>query len=134
MENAVVHYVDSIGGYGPAYLLVVGVLAVIVVLLVKFMPFWREMQNKKLDIEQEREKRKVNEAQMRNDRDMENAKIAQRQVDAQERSTMAMTAMTATIERLESRLEISQQGSSSMRDEMRDMAIEVHDIHTVVVK
>lgn len=134
MENAVVHYVDNLGGYGPAYLLVIGVLVVTVVLLIKCMPFWRDTQNKKLEIERDREKRKADEASMRNERDRENARIAQRQVDAQERSTVAMNAMTATIERLESRLEISQQGSSSMRDEMHDMAIEVHDIHTVVVK
>lgn len=133
LESVAVHYVDNLGGYGPAYLLVAGVLALIAVIAIKYMPFWKECKLRRLAIEDEREKRKSEEAQLRAERERENASLASRQIDSQNRSTAAMTAMTQQMALTEARIEASQRGSMAMAGKVDDMAVEVHDIHAVVV-
>lgn len=134
METAAVHYIDVIGGYGPAYLLVIGVLVILSILAIRYMPFWQKCKEKRLDIESDREKRKTEADRMRAEHEAERAAIARSQVEAQERSTAAMNAMTQQMSIIEARLEASQHGSMAMRDKVDDMALEVHDIHTVVVQ
>lgn len=134
MDNAVVHYIDALGGYGPLYLTVMGILFIAVFVMVKYLPFLRDYKTKQLEIESEREKRKAEELRIRVAQESERAAISRSQIEAQERSTAAMNAMTQQMAIFEARIEASQHGSHAMQEKVDDMAVEVHDIHTVVVK
>lgn len=144
MEEAAVHAVDGLAGM-PELIFVLGILAIISIVLIKVVPMWRDIRqeqisndaairNKQLDIERERELRKTAEGRQREQRERENAEIMSRSIDAQERSTIAINESTAQMAVLAAKLEISQQGSASMREAVDDMAVEVHDIHQVIIK
>lgn len=155
MEDAAVHAVDGLAGT-PNLIFVLGILVILAGVAIKAIPMWRDLRQKKLDadtelrkqqldsdakfrqaeidIERDRELRKMEEAKQRHEREKENAAIMSRSVDAQERSTIAINESTAQMAILAAKLEMSQQGSMSMRDTVDDMAVEVHDIHLAVVK
>lgn len=134
MEQAAVHAVDGLAGSGPGWLFALGCLAILTGVVVKALPIWRDLKSAQIDIERKREERKADEARMRDERDRENTAIASRQVDAQERSTAAMTAMTAQMAAMEQALEVSRHGSQQMRDQVGDMARQVDEIHMTVVR
>lgn len=134
MDEAAVHAVDGLAAFGPEWLFAIGALAIMALLAVRALPLWKELREKSLDIERRREERKAEEARMRDERDRENSAIASRQVDAQERSTAAMTAMTAQMAAMEQALKVSRHGSQKMRDQMGDMAHKVDEIHMTVVR
>lgn len=144
MEEAAVHAVDGLSG-APELIFVLGVLVIVVAVLYKVIPMWdrhkqaqidndAKFRQAQVDIERDRELRKMEESKQRNEREKETASIMSRSVDAQERSTVAINESTAQMAVLVAKLELSQQGSLSMRDTVDDMAVEVHDIHKVVVK
>ena len=128
------HLVDALATQGPVWLFVIGVLLIMAFVAIKAMPFWKEVKNRQLDIESERERRKADEAKMRDERDRENAIIAARQVDAQERSTAAINGITAQMAVMNGKLEASQHGSQHMGETVETMAAQVHEIHGAVVK
>ena len=134
VEEAAVHAVDGLTAFGPGWLFALGCLAILTGVAVKALPVWRDLKAAQLDIERRREERKAEEARLRDERDRENASIASRQVDAQERSTAAMTAMTAQMAAMEQALEVSRRGSQQMRDQVGDMAHKVDEIHMTVVR
>lgn len=135
MEQAAAAYIEGLtaASDGPMWVFAIGVLVIVAVVLIKAFPMYREFKTRQLDIEAEREKRKVEEARMRDERERENAVIAARQVEAQERSTAAMNAMTAQMAVMESRIEASQHGSQNMQTKVEGIAVEVHDIHTAII-
>ncbi len=143
MEEAAVHAVDGLAG-APEFLFVLGVLVILVAVLYKVIPMWdkhkqtqlendAKFKQSQIDIERDRELRKMEESKQRFEREKENAAIMSRSVDAQERSTVAINESTAQMAVLAAKLELSQQGSLSMRDKIDDMSGEVHDIHQAVV-
>lgn len=136
MEQAATAYIEGLtaASDGPMWVFAIGVLAIIAVVLIKAFPMYREFKTRQLDIEEEREKRKIEEAQMRDERERENAAIAARQVEAQDRSTAAMNAMTSQMAVMESRMEVSQKGSANMQTKVDGIATEVHDIHTAIIR
>lgn len=135
MEQAAAAYIEGLtaASDGPMWVFAIGVLVIVAVVLIKAFPMYKEFKTRQLDIEAEREKRKIEEARMRDERERENAVIAARQVEAQERSTAAMNAMTAQMAVMESRIEASQHGSQSMQTKVEGIAVEVHDIHTAII-
>lgn len=135
MEQAAAAYIEGLtaASDGPMWVFAIGVLVIVAVVLIKAFPMYREFKTRQLDIEADREKRKVEEARLRDERERENAAIAARQVEAQERSTAAMNAMTAQMAVMESRIEASQHGSQNMQTKVEGIAVEVHDIHTAIV-
>lgn len=134
MDNAVIHYIDAIGGYGPLYLTATGILLLVAFVIVKYLPFLKDYKTKQLEIENEREKRKAEELRIRVEQEAERAAISRSQIEAHDRSTAAMNAMAQQMAVFEARIEASQHGSHAMQEKVDDMAVEVHDIHTVVVK
>lgn len=144
MEDAAVHAVDGLAGT-PNLIFVLGILVILAFVAIKVIPMWQKLKQTQIDndakfrqaqidIERDRELRKMEESKQRHEREKENAAIMSRSVDAQERSTIAINESTAQMAILAAKLEMSQQGSLSMRDTVDDMAVEVHDIHLAVVK
>ncbi len=144
MEDAAVHAVDGLAGT-PNLIFVLGILVILAFVAIKVIPMWQKLKQTQIDndakfrqaqvdIERDRELRKMEESKQRFEREKENAAIMSRSVDAQERSTIAINESTAQMAILAAKLEMSQQGSLSMRDTVDGMAVEVHDIHLAVVK
>ena len=133
MEAAAVHAVDGLAGSGPEWLFAIGVLLILSVVTVKVVPMIRDYKLKQLEIAKEREGRKAEEARMRDERERENTAISARQIDAQERSTAAMNAMTAQMSVIDSRLEASQHRSRQMGEQLEVVADKVDEIHHEIV-
>lgn len=144
MDEAAVHAVDGLSG-APELLAVILVAAIIAGVFIKVIPLWdkhKRMQidneakfkQAQIDLNRDREFRKMEEQKQRVERDKENSVLMSRSIEAQERSTIAINESTAQMAVLAAKLEISQQGSISMRETVDDMATEVHDIHLAVVK
>lgn len=144
MDEAAVHAVDNLAGT-PEFVFVLALVIILSAVLVKVIPMWDKhkqaqidndarFRQAQIDIERDRELRKMEEAKQRHEREKEMSGIMSRSVDAQERSTVAINESTAQMAILAAKLELSQQGSISMRDTVDDMAVEVHDIHLAVVR
>lgn len=133
MDEATVHAVDSLGASGPEWLFAICVSAILAVVAVKAFPVWREVKLKRLSIEQEREHRKAEEVTLRDERDRENHAIAQRQIEAQDRSTTAINAISAQMASMEKAWDVSRHGSMHMQEQVGDMAHKVDEIHATVV-
>lgn len=144
MDEAAVHAVDGLSS-APELLAVILVAVIIAGVFIKVIPLWdkhKRMQidneakfkQAQIDLNRDREFRKMEEQKQRVERDKENSVLMSRSIEAQERSTIAINESTAQMAVLAAKLEISQQGSISMRETIDDMATEVHDIHLAVVK
>jgi len=143
VEEATVHAVDGLAGT-PELIFVLGILAIIAVVLVKVVPMWRDLRQAQIDneaqikqaqvgIERDRELRKTEEARQRAERERENAAIMSRSVDAQERSTAAMGALTQQMAVMNGQLELSKDRSAQMGERIDVMAGQIGDVHRVVV-
>ncbi len=143
MEEAAVHAVDGLSGT-PALVFVLGLLTIMSIVVVKVLPTWREFKSRqldidaddrkaRLDIERDRELRKMSEAKMRHEHEVEQAAINARMVDAQERSTAAMAALTQQMAVMNGQLEVSKDRSARMGDQMDTVAHQVGEIHGVIV-
>lgn len=144
MEEAATHAVDNLANT-PELLFTLAILIILTGTIIKVIPMYRDLKKEQIandakfkkaqiDIERDRELRKMNESKIRRERERENAVIMSRSVDAQERSTAAINAMTAQMAVFEAQLEASRVGSQSMHDKVEDMSVEVHDIHRSVVR
>ncbi|MCI8425638.1 MAG: hypothetical protein HFJ72_08295 [Adlercreutzia sp.] len=145
MDEAAVHAVDSLGGSGPGWLLAAGILAILAIVAIRALPAWQKLREKQieaetehkkaqLDIERDREIRKMGEAQMRNEREIETAAIQARMVESQDRATAAMTALNQQMAVMNSQLEMSRDRSALMGTRVDEIAIQVDDIHGVIVR
>lgn len=126
--------IDSLAGNGPVWVFTIVVLVLISYVVIKALPFYRDYKTRQLDIEEEREKRKAVEANMRHERERENAAIQARMVDAQEAQTAAVNGVQAQMALMNGKLEASQLGSSNMGKKVDTMATQVHEIHGAIVK
>lgn len=144
MEDAAVHAIDGLVDY-PALIFVLGVLLILSIFSVKAIPLWKELKTSQiesedafrkaqLDIERDRELRKMSEAKMRNERELETVAINARMVDAQERSTAAMAALSQQMAVMNGQLELSKDRSAQMGDKIDVMSHQVNDIHGTIVR
>lgn len=144
MEDAAVHAIDGLVDY-PALIFVLGVLLILSIFSIKAIPLWKELKTSQiesedafrkaqLDIERDRELRKMSEAKMRNERELETVAINARMVDAQERSTAAMAALSQQMAVMNGQLELSKDRSAQMGDKIDVMSHQVNDIHGTIVR
>ena len=134
MDGALVHAVDALAGSGPGWLFAIGTLLIVAFVAIKAIPLWNEQKLKQLGIEERREDRKAKEAEMRDERDRENAAIMARQVDAQERNTVVMQAVQEQLAVMNGQLDISHEGSRRMGEKVDLMAVQVDEMHGAIVK
>lgn len=144
MEEVAVHATDGLAT--EPLLLLIAVCAVLLVAVALYVARAsnenkklqieadKQFREKQLELERDRELRKMEEAKQRNEREKENAVLMRASIEAQERSTVAINESTAQMAAMMAKLEVSQQGSAAMGDEVHGIAAEVHDIHRVVVK
>lgn len=144
MEEAAVHAVDNLAA-SPGFIFALGCLVILAGVAIKVVPIWRTLREKQLDneakfrsaqidIERDRELRKMDELKMRAERDRESAVIMQRSVDAQERSTAAMNAMTQQMAVMSGQLELSQERSADMGHKIENIHVMTCAIHDEVVR
>lgn len=119
--------------FGPAYTMVIGLVAILAWVAAKAMPFLKEIQLKKLELEQAREVRKAEEAQSLHERERERAKLTAQMIETQDRSNNVMEALTTQIAVMNATLEESKHRSRSMGQTVDKMAEQVKEVHTVVM-
>lgn len=124
----------SVFQFGPAYTLAIGLIAILAWIAVKAMPFMREIQMKKLELEASREARKANEAQQLHERERERSELTARMIESQNRSNEVMEGLTTQIAVMNTSLEESKHRSRDMGHTVSTAAEQIKEIHTVVVK
>lgn len=88
----------------------------------------REMDSKRLDLEQQREARKVEEQQHRAQTDAEMMALQRQTIEASNRSTAAIEAMSRLMDTHNTRLDMSQERSRAMGEQIQDVHATVHAI------
>lgn len=133
MEKILDAVAGSLAHAGPEWVIAFGALAIAAWITVKGLPVFKATKLKRIEIEAERERRKAEEARMFDERERDRTTIAAQQVNAQERSTAAMNAMTAQMAVMSAGLEESKYRSREMGETVGAMANQVDEIHDVVV-
>ena len=133
-DETYVHLIDALGGQGPLWLFVAGVLVIAAFVAVKALPVIRDVQKGRLSIEEKREARKADEARLRDKRDREHAETSARMVDAMNRQAAGDQAMAAALTAISTKLEASQAGSRRMGEQVDEIAHQVDDIHAATVR
>ncbi len=149
MEEAAVHTADGLAAE-PTLLAVVVIavaLIVAVVLITREMragkdkqldleaknneaqlSLQREMDAKRLELEEKRELRKVEEQQHRAQTDAEMMALQRQTIEASNRSTAAIEAMSRLMDTHNTRLDMSQERSRAMGEQIQDVHATVHAI------
>lgn len=125
--------VGSLAHAGPEWAVTLGVLAIVAWIAAKGLPVYKATKMRRIKIDADREQRKFDESHMVDERERERAAVAVRQVDAQERSTAAMNAMTAQVAVMSASLNESRYRSREMGETVGAMAGQVDEIHDAVV-
>lgn len=133
MEKVLDAVAGSLAHAGPEWVIALGALAIAAWIAAKGLPVYKATKLKRIEIEAGREKRKADEARMFDERERERTAIAAQQVDAQERSTAAMNAMTAQMAVMGASLDESKYRSREMGEAVGTMACQVDEIHDAVV-
>lgn len=123
----------SVVQFGPAYTMVIGLVAILAWIASKAMPFIREIQMKKLELEEAREARKANEAQSLHERERERSELTARMIETQNRSNEVMEGFSTQIAVMNATLEESKHRSRDMGHTVTEAAERIKEIHTVVV-
>ncbi|WP_139652781.1 hypothetical protein [Raoultibacter phocaeensis] len=133
MEKVLDAVAGSLAQAGPEWVIALGALAIAAWVTAKGLPIYKATKLKRIEIEVERETRKAEEARRFDDREHERSAIAVRQVDAQERSTATINAMTAQMAMMNASLDESKCRSREMGMTVGAMADQVDEIHDIVV-
>ena len=88
----------------------------------------REVESKRLDLEEKREQRKIEEQQHRAQTDAEMMALQRQTIEASNRSTAAIEAMSRLMDTNNARLDMSQERSRAMGQQMQDVHATVHTI------
>lgn len=123
MDEILLALSESLARSGPEWVFALGVLAVFAFKLTPVISRWTEAHS---GIEAKREERKAEEARMRDEHDREMAQLNGKWLVVSEQSAKAMEGMTAQMQVLNATLADSKERS-------REMAREVHEIHTATV-
>lgn len=92
------------------------------------MNLQREVESKRLDLEEKREQRKIEEQQHRAHTDAEMMALQRQTIEASNRSTAAIEAMSRLMDTNNTRLDMSQERSRVMGQQMQDVHATVHTI------
>lgn len=124
---------QSLAHAGPEYITALGLVAIGAWVVSKALPLYASHQDKRLGIEQQRERRKADEERSREQRDRERSEMEGRWLTqyehathVQEQTNAVMEGVRAQMDTLNATLQDSKQRSSEMAREVR----EIHDVVT----
>ena len=124
---------QSLAHAGPEYVTALGLVAIGAWVVAKALPLYASHQDKRLGIEQQRERRKADEERSREQRDRERSEMEGRWLTqyehathVQEQTNAVMEGVRAQMDTLNATLQDSKQRSSEMAREVR----EIHDVVT----
>lgn len=139
------NYIDKLGGSGPAFLFTIGVILVLAYVAIKAIPIIRdlrirkidhdaEVEMKRLEIEEMREKRKAEEAMREDERDRARTEVIGKQNEIQANLVRSNDGMAIQFAALQAALEESKTRSRQVGEQISEIDAKVNEIHTVVVK
>lgn len=139
-DETYIHLIDTLGGNGPMWLFVAGILALFSFVIVKMLPSVRLYVEGRQAISEKQEERKSEELRLRDARDREYAANSALMAEAMNRQAESGEAMAEALTILTTRIDASQERSSRMSDQIDSVHEKVgiinrkvNEIHSVAV-
>lgn len=136
LEQAAVTFVEALGRLGEGFLFAIGILVILAGVAIKAMPMVDGWQNRRIDIEEQREKRKSDEAEARAQRDRERSEMEGRWLaqyehatHVQEQSNVVVEGMREQTMLLNQTLTDSKNRSQQMSQTVETVSQQVQEIH-----
>lgn len=133
MDELLASFGQSLSHAGPEYVVSLGIVAIAAWVASKAMPLWADHQNKKLEIEQNREKRKADESTRQDERERERSVLEGRWLEQYEHATDVQKQTNAVLGGVEAQMATLNVTLADSKERSRDMAKEMHDVHQVIV-
>lgn len=140
VEQAAVSFVEALGNLGEGFLFAIWILVIVSGVAIKAMPMIDGWQNRRIDIEEKREKRKADESEARAQRDRERSEMEGRWLsqyehatDVQEQSNVVIEGMREQTMLLNQTLNDSKSRSKQMAQTVQDASQLIQEIHQEVV-
>lgn len=142
MDDLVAALAQSLAHAGPEWAAVI-ILAVL--FCTKVMPMWKDRDDKRmamveerqaaeLELERAREKRKAEDARRLDQRDKERSKTEGHWVELTERSLRLQEATNAAIDGMKSAMEMNNALLSESKERSRHMARQVDEMHGIIAR
>lgn len=152
MGESTAEAIGALAAFGPEWGSLILAIVIVGAALVKGLPLFKEIQEKKIEIqtaeaqarielEKQREERKAEEERSREQRDRERSEMEgrwaaqnDRAIRAQEQSNTAMESMTKQLEIMNTQLADSKGNSARIGTALNEICDKVDDIHHAIVK
>lgn len=118
----------------PSLIFTIGVIAIMAFLVAKALPMFREISLKKIEIEEMREKRKVEERQSEEKRERARVEMIATQNEIMSSLVRTTDGQAIQMAGLIAAIEDSKNHSRELSETVEDTNSKVTEIHTVIVK
>lgn len=125
---------QSLANAGPEYVTALGLVAIGAWVVSKALPLYSTHQDKRLGIEQQREKRKADEERSREQRDRERSEMEGRWLTQYEHATHVQEQTNAVMEGVRAQMNTLNVTLQDSKERSADMAREVREIHEAVIE
>ena len=133
MEEIVSALSASIAQAGPTWAGVICICTLLTYIAVKLVPLYASHEDKRLDIEREREARKAKDAERRDVYERDRAKLEGRWLEQYERATTVQEQTNADMGDVAAQMTVLNATLADSKTRSREMASEVHEIHAATV-
>ena len=132
MEEFLDAIAQSLAHAGPEYVTALGLVAIGAWVVAKALPLYASHQDKRLGIEQQRERRKADEERSREQRDRERSEMEGRWLTQYEHATHVQEQTNAVMEGVRAQMDTLNATLQDSKQRSYEMAREVREIHDVV--
>ena len=125
---------QSLAHAGPEYVTALGLVAIGAWVVSKALPLYAGHQDKRLGLEEQRERRKAAEERSREQRDRERSEMEGRWLTQYERATQVQEQTNAVMEGVRAQMDTLNTTLNDSKKRSSEMAREVKEIHNAVIK
>ncbi len=125
---------QSLAHAGPEYVTALGLVAIGAWVVSKALPLYAGHQDKRLGLEEQRERRKAAEERSREQRDRERSEMEGRWLTQYEHATQVQEQTNAVMEGVRAQMDTLNTTLQDSKKRSSEMAREVKEIHNAVIK
>lgn len=125
---------QSLAHAGPEYVTALGLVAIGAWVVAKALLLYASHQDKRLGLEEQREKRKAAEERSREQRDRERSEMEGRWLTQYERATQVQEQTNAVMEGVRAQMDTLNTTLNDSKKRSSEMAREVNEIHRAVIR
>ena len=134
MDDFMASLGQSLAHAGPEYVTALGLVAIGAWVVSKALPLYAGHQDKRLGLEEQRERRKAAEERSREQRDRERSEMEGRWLTQYEHATQVQEQTNAVMEGVRAQMDTLNTTLQDSKKRSSEMAREVKEIHNAVIK